>query len=209
MEKRLNAILTISCITLVIFLYLPFSYAPNTSAQSIGNGSAIINGSVDGIPAGKEVTLFILDNGIPLTDPLTLSSSNNIFSVQADVNEGDVLSFMIDGKDTGVTVTYHVGDPVDVLLHYSPPGNGDIIITHPTEEPPKSVPSPTVTATPPPISVTPTPAPPAPSIIAPTPTVTATAPVPSPEPPTIYPLVFAAFVGIAILAGLISLLKRL
>lgn len=205
-----NTIFSMACILLIVNFFVPPPFAFMATA-SIENGSAIINGSIDGIPTGTEVALFILNlNNGEFTVVPGLSSSNNIFSTPVNVNDNETLGFSINGKDTGVTATYHVGEPVNVHLQYIPPGGDDIIITVPAPEPTASEPTPTVTATPMPISVTPAPTPPAISIAAPTPTVIVTpVPSPSPEPPIAYPLIGAMMSGMAALEGLIMLLKRL
>lgn len=216
MGKFLNSTLTILCLALLVFPYTPFAYAPYAAAASIENGSAIINGSISGIPPGGAVTVFIVNNGHPLAIIPGITSSNNLFSTKVSANNGDKLGFLIDAKDTGVTVTFQPGISTYVQLQYSPPSdNGGYIAVPGTPAPTTSAPL-TTTTTPMPTSV-PTPTPKA--VIAtgyiissPTPAppmATINAPLPPQTTPVNWPLIYAIAISIILIGVLIVSIRKI
>jgi len=209
MEKSLASAIATLLSVLLLFVYVLPYYAPATLAQPIGNGSTIINGSISGIPSGVTVTLFIVDSsGNMVTTPIVgITSSQNTFSTPAmppiNANDGDIIGFRLNGKDTGTTIVFHPGTTMTVHLTYTPPGSGYTLTNPATPVPFKINSSVTPTATtdttlPP--SVTPAP-------ISNTPTVTAASPSPTATFP-VNTVIIVVLVGIVLLALAIFFLRK-
>lgn len=208
-------------IPLLLVYLLPYS-APCSLADWISNGSSIINGSISDIPSDvPPITLFIVNNNNPdqFIPVPGISSSNNVFSIEMSANEGDVIGFKINGKDTGTTIVFYPGTTLEVQLHYTPPGSVDVTVVPISPTPTASVP--TVTATPIPDNVTatptatPTPLPTldltntaTPSPISISPAATATNPSTT-ATSVVYPIIYVIIIGITLLAMLIICLRRL
>lgn len=208
MEKCLNSAIATLFVALLFLVYILPYYAPDTLAQPIGNGSSIINGSISGIPSGVKVTLFIVDkNDNMVTLPIQgITSSQNTFSTPAmppiNANDGDIIKFKINGKDTGTTIVFHSGTTMTVQLTYTPPGSS-YTLTNPATPVPFKInasATPTATDSPLPPSVTPEP-------ISNTPTVTAASPSPTATFP-VNTVIIAILIGIVLLAVVIVFLRK-